>query len=91
MARTSQAKRAAPHRYRRGVPGDYTERNRKICELRATTDLSLKAIGATCNPVLSRETVRLIIRHAERRAAARNSEKMVKLRAAFASGVTGRD
>jgi hypothetical protein len=77
-------------RYRRGIPGDYTERNRRLCDLHAEGHLSLEAIGATCNPVLSGERVRQIVGHAARRAVAHNSENMVKLRAAFARGVTGR-
>jgi DNA-directed RNA polymerase sigma subunit (sigma70/sigma32) len=89
MVRQSKAKRTN-YRYRRGIPGDYTERDRKICGLHAEGRLSLEAIGETCNPVLSRERVRQIVDKAKRRAAARNSDKMVKLRAAFARGVTGR-
>jgi hypothetical protein len=83
------AKRETP-RYRRGIPGDYTERDRRICNLHAEGNLSLEAIGATCDPVLSRERVRQIVGKAKRRAVVRNSEKMAKLRAAFAHGVTGR-
>lgn len=90
MARTSQAKRATTPRYRRGIPGDYTERDRKICEMYSEGRLSLHAIGATFEPVLSGERVRQIIAKAKRRERNFNSESMVRLRAAFARGVTGR-
>jgi hypothetical protein len=89
MARQQQAKRARKPRYRRGIPGDYTERNKRIMELRAQ-DMSFEAIGQKFKPMLCGETVRLIVRRAERNAANHNSEKMTKLRAAFARGVTGR-
>jgi hypothetical protein len=91
MARKPKAKRATEPRYRRGIPGDYTDRDRKICEMHAAGGMSLEAIGATFDPVLSGERVRQIVAHAERRAMARNSESRASLREAFLrGGVTGR-
>lgn len=77
-------------RYRTGIPGDHTERDRRICELHAEGQMALEAIGATCDPVLSGERVRQIVNKEKHRALARNSEQMVRLRAAFAHGVKGR-
>jgi hypothetical protein len=91
MTRAERQTSTRTPRYRRGIPGDYTERDRRICDLHSAGHLSLEAIGATCDPILSGERVRQIVNKAKRRGAAYNSEKMIKLRAAFARGVTGQE
>lgn len=74
--------------YRRGIPGDYTQRDKEICALHAS-GLSCDKIGERYNPPLSRERVRQIVGKARRRN--EHSDRFNRLADAFKrGGLSGR-
>ena len=80
--RKSQTKAARPLRYRRGIPGDYTERDRAICQKYAEGVLSLEQVGAPHG--LTGERVRQIVNKQKRND--ERAKRLAPLKAAFARG-----
>jgi DNA-binding NarL/FixJ family response regulator len=81
--RKSQAKPAHLLRYRRGIPGDYTERDRAICQKRAE-GLSYNKIGLEYG--LSHTRVADIVRKQQR--SDERAKRLAPLKAAFARSNT---